>query len=191
MIKKTKTMIKVWIAILATAIILLGIGAIYIHHNLSTYFIYYAKHIPHTKGTNPEMIVLLENLDTIPLPNVNRIDYEIDNGNNNITKDKYINLILSSEGAEIHFLKYGKENNFKNQLYRTYFFSQSGKFEKYYYQDGLSNKNVYDKSGKSNNQAQEYVDEVINPIVDKMEVKPKVNLQWLFNKKYQERFSNE
>lgn len=29
----------------------------------------------------------------------------------------------------------------------------------------------------------------INPIVEKMEVKPKVNLQWWFNKKYQERFN--
>ncbi len=40
-------------------------------------------------------------------------------------------------------------------------------------------------------EAQGYVDEVINPIVEKMEVKPKVNLQWLFDKKYQKRFSGD
>ena len=40
-------------------------GMIYINNNLSTYFIYYVKHLPHAKNTNPEMVMILDNLDSI------------------------------------------------------------------------------------------------------------------------------
>ena len=184
-------MVKVGIAILATAIILLGVGAIYIHDNLSTYFIYYAKHIPHAEGTNPEMVFILEHLDSMGESTIEGLRYDTD-GNNSIIKE---NILLLTQAPDSIYIQYavipkdasrqGKEN------YRTYYFGPNGRFYSYYYQKADTGKDVYDKSNIRKQEAQGYVDEVINPIVDKMEVKPKVNLQWLFNKKYQERFSDE
>lgn len=187
MITKTKTMIKVGIAILATAIILLGIGAIYIHHNLSTYFIYYAKHIPHAEGTNPEMVFILDHLDDMEESSIKGLRYDTD-GYNAIIKDDSFSIrqgaFITSAKYEISIYKGTDE-----EMYRLYFFDKSGKFYSYYYQKADVGKDVYDKSDIRKQEAQRYVDEVINPIVEKMEIKPKVNLQWWFNKKYQERFT--
>jgi len=87
-------------------------------------------------------------------------------------------------GYEVGFLQ-----EYNGEYYRAYQFDKRGKFYSYYYQKADVWKDVYDKSDTRKQEAQGYVDEVINPIVEKMEVKPKVNLQWLFNKKYQERFN--
>ncbi|SDJ60017.1 hypothetical protein [Streptococcus gallolyticus] len=187
MIKKTKTMIKVGIAILATAIILLGIGAIYIHHNLSTYFIYYAKHIPHAEGTNPEMVFILDHLDSMGESNIEGLRYDTD-GHNSIIKDSSY-ILRQSYGDDKMGYEVGFLQGYNSEYYRTYQFDKSGKFYSYYYQKADVWKDVYDKSDTRKQEAQGYVDEVINPIVKKLEVKPKVNLQWWFNKKYQERFN--
>lgn len=181
MIKKTKTMIKVGIAILATVIILLGIGAIYIHHNLSTYFIYYAKHIPHAEGTNPEMVFILDHLDSMGESTIEGLRYDTD-GYNAIIKDGNFSLRNKSFDNSAQY-----ELSF-HEDYHTYLFDRSGKFLSYWHLDE-DDEGVYEKSEVRKSEAQGYVDEVINPIVEKMEVKPKINLQWLFNQKYQKRFS--
>jgi len=187
MIKRTKTMIKVGITILATAIILLGIGAIYIHHNLSTYFIYYARHIPHAEGTNPEMVFILDHLDSMGESTIEGLRYDTD-GNNSIINEKNSLILIQSSSSESVQYEALAEGTYE-EYYRTYQFDKSGKFYSYYYQKADVWKDVYDKSDIRKQEAQGYVDEVINPIVEKMEVKPKVNLQWLFNKKYQKRFT--
>ena len=188
-------MIKVGIAILATAIILLGVGAIYIHHNLSTYFIYYAKHIPHAEGTNPEMVFILDHLDSMEESTIEGLRYDTD-GNNSIINEKNSLILIQSSNSESVQYEALAEGTYE-EYYRTYQFDKSGKFYSYYYQKADVWKDVYDKSDKSDKsdkrkqEAQRYVDEVIDPIVEKMEVKPKVNLQWLFNKKYQKHFSGD
>lgn len=182
MITKTKTMIKVGIAILATAIILLGVGAIYIHHNLSTYFIYYARHIPHAEGTNPEMVFILDHLDSMGESTIEGLRYDTD-GYNAIIKDETFSL------SNNPFNDSAKYDVFFSQSHYTYLFDGEGKFISYWYLDE-NDKGEYEKSEARKSEAQGYVDEVINPIVEKMEVKPKINLQWLFNQKYQKRFSS-
>ncbi len=171
-------------------IVVLAIGSLtsflYIYHNFSTYFIYYAKHIPHEKGANPEMVFILDYLDYLGESSIKGLRYDTD-GHNAIIKNhsffvgqgnfkpssKYLVLIFKGTDEEI---------------YRTYLFDKSGKFMAYYYQKPGVKKSIYDKSAVRQKEAQSYVDEVINPIVEKMEVKPSVNLQWLFNKIYQKRF---
>ena len=75
--------------------------------------------------------------------------------------------------------------------YRTYYFSDNGKFYTYYYQRPDKGKDIYDDSEERQREAQHYIDEIITPIVNKLEDKPRVDLQWFFNKKYQERFSRD
>ena len=176
-------MVKVGVATLATTIILLGIGAVYIHHNLSTYFIYCAKHVPHAEGTNPEMVFILDHLDSMGESTIEGLRYDTD-GYNTIIKDETFSV------SNNPFNDSAKYDVFFSQSHYTYLFDKSGKFLYYWYLDE-DDEGVYEKSEARKREAQGYVDEVINHIVEKMEVKPKVNLQWLFNKKYQERFSDE
>ncbi len=180
-------MVKTGIAILAIAIIFLVSGFVYIQHNLSTYCIYYAKHIPHTEGTNPEMVFILDHLDDMEESTIEGLRYDTD-GNNSIINEKNSLILIQSSSSESVQYEAHAEGTYE-EYYRTYQFDKSGKFYSYYYQKADVWKDVYDKSDTRKQEAQGYVDEVINPIVDKMEIKPKVNLQWWFNKKYQERFT--
>lgn len=40
------------------------------HHNLRVYSIYYAQNIPHKPGTDPVMCAVIDNLDSIYIPNL-------------------------------------------------------------------------------------------------------------------------
>ncbi|MDR0299459.1 MAG: hypothetical protein LBI13_05180 [Streptococcaceae bacterium] len=47
--------------------------------NLAKYSVYYAGNLPHKKGTDPELVAILENLDKIYIPNLDentRVDDE-------------------------------------------------------------------------------------------------------------------
>jgi hypothetical protein len=39
--------------------------------NLGKYSVYYVQHLPHKAGTNPVMVAVFNNLDTIYIPNAN------------------------------------------------------------------------------------------------------------------------
>ena len=171
-------------------IVVLAIGSLtsflYIDHNFSTYFIYYAKHIPHEKGANPEMVFILDYLDYLGESSIKGLKYSTD-GYNAIVK----NHSFSVRQGVLHISSKYEVSIFKDtneEKIRIYLFDKSGKFIAYYYQKPGVRKGIYDKSAVRQKEAQSYVDEVINPIVEKMETKPSVNLQWLFNKIYQKRF---
>ncbi|MBE6164726.1 MAG: hypothetical protein E7156_05340 [Streptococcus gallolyticus] len=188
--KRKKTLRQILLTLLIVFVLSLY-GFIYVSQNLATYCIYYVKHMPqiHDKDTNPEMVVILDNLDYWGESTIEGLRYDTD-GYNAIIKDETFSV---RQGAFITSAKYEVSiyKGTDEEMYRLYFFDKSGKFYSYYYQKADVWKDVYDKSDIRRQEAQGYVDEVINPIVKKMEVKPKVNLQWLFNKKYQERFSDE
>lgn len=136
--------------------------------------------MPRAQGTNLEMALILEYLDSMDDFAIKGIGYDTD-GHNSIYKKELI--LTKSDGHLI------LPSDTEQELYRMCFLSQSGKFRKYYYQKPDKGKAIYETSDKRRQEAQRYIDEVIDPIVKKLEKKPNVNLQWLFNAKYQKRFS--
>lgn len=186
-----KSIIKLFILFIASLgiiiILFLG-GMIYINNNLSTYFIYYVKHLPHAKNTYPEMVMILDNLDSIDDPNIKGLRYDTD-GNNSIINGEGTILTQAPDSNSIQYALIPKGTPQEN--YRTYYFSDNGKFYTYYYQRPDKGKDIYDDSEERQREAQHYIDEIITPIVNKLEDKPRVDLQWFFNKKYQERFSRD
>ena len=50
----------------------------YIYCNLKVNSVYYAKHTPHKKGTEPVLMMLVDNLDWIYNPDVDGIEYDFD-----------------------------------------------------------------------------------------------------------------
>ena len=61
---------KVFLPILifiVSVLIIIGYG----HHNFRVYSIYYAQNIPHKSGTAPVMCAVIDNLNSIYIPNLN------------------------------------------------------------------------------------------------------------------------
>lgn len=187
MTKKQRNILVTSIASVLIALYLFGAGFIYIQYNLSTYSIYYAKHLPHAKDTNPEMALILDHLDFMGDSTIKGLRFDTD-GHNAIIKDSSFSL---GQGAFLDSAQYevSMEKNDGKELNRFYFFNKKGAFISYHYRDRDKGKEIYEKTNTRKKEAQAYVDEVITPIADKMAVKPKINLQWLFNRKYQKRFS--
>ena len=55
--------------------------------NLKYHSVYYAQHIPHKEGTEPDIIMLMENNDWIYTPEIDGISYD-DDGSYSITREK-------------------------------------------------------------------------------------------------------
>lgn len=150
---------------------LFGIGKLYISYNLSYYAGYYVQQLPRKEGTNPEMAILLENLDFGPNVEVEGITYDTD-GNGTIIKNKN-DYLGNGELFDLWIVSSDK-----------YFeFNKRGEFLRY--SKGYSDKVFTDD--KYRVEAQAYLDEILPPIL-KAQPKPSINLQWLFNRKYEKRF---
>ncbi|MGF0112972.1 hypothetical protein ACQRDX_09570, partial [Streptococcus sp. SGI.013] len=126
------------------------------------------------------MVFILDYLDYLGESSIKGLQYNTDGYNAIVKNDSFSvrqGVFHVSSKYEVSLFKDTNEEKI-----RIYLFDKSGKFMAYYYQKPGVKKSIYDKSTVRQKEAQSYVDEVINPIVEKMETKPSVNLQWLFNK---------
>ena len=138
--------------------------------NLLSNSVYYAQRMPHKEGTEPDLVMLIENMGSIYTPKIEGIRY--DDGNNAIENTKTETVLSNSMG---NFLYH------KNRV--TVAFDSTFRFF-----------HVTDLSGeqpkKEINEAEikQEIREVFAPVID-VQPKPRINLQWLFNKMYQDRFN--
>ena len=150
-------------------VVFLGLS-LYAYSNLKYYSVYYAQQMPHKEGTEPDLVMLLENMGSIYTPKIEGIRY--DDGNNAIENTKTETVLSNSMG---NFLYH------KNRV--TVDFDSTFRFF-----------HVTDLSGeqpkKEINEAEikQEIREVFAPVID-VQPKPRINLQWLFNKMYQDRFN--
>ena len=78
---------------------------LYTYCNLKFNSVYYAQHIPHKEGTEPDLVMLIENMDWIYTPEIDGIRYDND-GTNAIINTKSKSFLTKSLGS---FL-YDKDN---------------------------------------------------------------------------------
>ncbi|MCW6652564.1 hypothetical protein NHG24_02240 [Aerococcaceae bacterium NML210727] len=161
-------------------LLVLYILVFYIPHNLSYYSIYYATNIPHREGTNPVLVMVANNMDTIKLPEDN---YELIKSGGfggpstlERKKDPFVGIILFSDGINV------------SKLYTTMVFDDvSGEYKK---------DRMYDEH------LARYVPlGALQKIIFLMEMKvflsdivavqeePSINLQWLFNSLNESKFN--
>ena len=151
-------------------VVFLGLS-LYAYSNLKYYSVYYAQQMPHKEGTEPDLVMLLENMGSIYTPKIEGIRYD-DDGNNAIENTKTETVLSNSMG---NFLYH------KNRV--TVDFDSTFRFF-----------HVTDLSGeqpkKEINEAEikQEIREVFAPVID-AQPKPRINLQWLFNLLYQDRFN--
>ena len=140
--------------------------------NLKYHSVYYAQHIPHKEGTEPDIIMLMENNDWIYTPEIDGISYDED-GSYAITREK---------GTESSVLDLSGDTLF--------FFSDSG--ESYIFNRNFSLQHAFDehyhKIKYNQRKVQKEIRETVQPVIDE-QPKPLINLQWLFNLIYQSKFN--
>ncbi len=168
---------KIIVSLVSLFIVFIGI-TIYTEENLSKYTVYYAQHLPHSKNQHPVPIIILENIDSIP--NLKSKIYKFDSSEAPIiyTDKQYLQLFTDSiifddvDNKSYDFsIKNGKLTSLSiSEKNTTYTNPNSKEFK------AVNQKAIWQK-----------IDRYLEPIV-KGQPKPKVNLQWLFNKRYEKRF---
>ena len=150
--------------------VFLGLS-LYAYSNLKYYSVYYAQQMPHKEGTEPDLVMLIENMGSIYTPKIEGIRYD-DDGGNAIENTKSETVLSDAMG---NFLYH------KNRV--TVAFDSTFRF---FHVTDLSGEQPKREIHES--EIKQEIREVFAPVID-AQPKPRINLQWLFNKKYQDRFN--
>ena len=139
--------------------------------NLKFNSVYYAQHIPHKEGTDPDVIMLMENMGWAYTPEIDGISY--DDGMYAITRNKGTERsILGLSGDTLYFSSASGDGYLLNRN-----FSLQDAFDEHYHKIKYNQRKV-----------QKEIRETVQPVID-AQSKPLINLQWLFNLIYQSRFN--
>ena len=140
--------------------------------NIKFNSVYYAQHIPHKEGTEPDIIMLMENMGWAYTPEIEGISYD-DDGSYAITREKGTKTsVLSFTNGTLFFFLDSGESYLLNRN-----FSIQDAFDKRYHNIKYNQRKV-----------QKEIRETVQPVIDE-QPKPLINLQWLFNLIYQSRFN--
>lgn len=140
--------------------------------NLLSNSVYYAQRMPHKEGTEPDLVILIENMGSIYTPKIEGIRYD-DDGMNSIARNvEGRESIFSASGEYLMFHSSTDDHYLFDRVFRI-----QSSFDKHY-NDIEFNQQL----------ALNEIRETVQPILD-VQSKPVVNLQWLFNMKYQDRFN--
>ena len=151
-------------------VVFLGLS-LYAYSNLKYYSVYYAQQMPHKEGTEPDLVMLLENMGSIYTPKIEGIRYDDDGGNAII--DTKNNFVLSETMGNFSYHKYHFSVGFDSTFRLHHVSDFTGEQPK---------REIHEDEIKQE------IREVFAPVID-AQPKPRINLQWLFNKKYQDRFN--
>ena len=156
-------------------VVFLGLS-VYAYSNLKYYSVYYAQQMPHKEGTEPDLVMLIENMGSIYTPKIEGIRY--DDGRN------FIENSTNLTGKPTNFDEFVGGYGYSDQNDVTYKFNKNFSLEwaidKHYKKIDIAT--IDEKKIK------EEIRETVQPVLD-VQPKPLINLQWLFNKKYQDRFN--
>ena len=150
----------------------------YIYCNLKSNSVYYAKHTPHKEGTEPVLMMLVDNLYWVYNPDIDGIEYDFDAG-------KSINH-RNPDGKDISWFGTfdGQRYIYGDKKYILYEFDK--KFKLLYVSKDrngrVAKKNVDVKEVKKD------IYTILQPVIDQ-QTKPFINLQWLFDKVYKDKFN--
>lgn len=168
------------VILIISSVVLLVISYMHCLLNLNHNAIYYSNHIQHSEEKNPKLTIVVSHLERIKLPNNQDYKVNLDGHGDIIYKN---NQILGFNVVENENLISLMSSDFLNNKGYIYYFYNDGKF--------LYATNIKtwkrDNSNIRKHEAINKLSKIIDPIV-KVQPKPKINLQWLFDWKYKDRF---
>ena len=165
-----RNILAIFIGLIIGLYTVLGMS-LFTFFNLKYHSVYYAQHIPHKEGTEPDIVMLVENMGWIYTPEIDGIRY-VDDGTNAIINTKSKSFLTKSSGS---FL-YDKDN-------MTIGFDSTFRFEDVSYFSEEAKRTKVNES-----KIKREIRKDFSPIM-KVQPKPLINLQWLFNLLYQSRFN--
>ena len=165
-----RNILAIFIGLIIGLYTVLGMS-LFTFFNLKYHSVYYAQHIPHKEGTEPDLVMLVENMGWIYTPEIDGIRYD-DDGTNAIINTKSKTFLTKSLGS---FL-YDKDN-------MAIGFDSTFRFDHVSYFSEEAKRTKVNES-----QIKREIREDFSPIM-KVQTKPLINLQWLFNLLYQSRFN--
>ena len=168
---------KIIIRVFIFIAILLFITA-FCFDNIKSNSVYYAKHTPHKEGTEPVLMMLVDNLEWIYNPDIEGVKYRFDAWcilyNYNF-KLQEVPCFAGDDGREYYYGSNG---------YRSYGFNRD--FKLTYCRDrrvgNIDIKNIDVEEVKKD------IYKIVQPVIDE-QTKPLINLQWLFDIVYKDRFN--
>ncbi|MGT2866239.1 hypothetical protein [Streptococcus fryi] len=167
------------VTVLAVIILLLlGMGKLYIGYNLSRYAGYYVQHMPRREGVKPELAILVEHLHDIDEPKNSEVYYDLDGNGAILLREENIWIVYYSIDSTYVIRNYDQDDWFAIDEY--------GQFAYYENSSKFGDKQLTDDKYRA--EAQAYLDKMLPPIL-KAQKQPDINLQWLFNQKYEKRFN--
>lgn len=171
---------KIALVMIGLLFIVIMAASAFIEGNLIDYSVYYASHLPHRKGRHPAPILILENVEGLEYFDKQRDpNYEFDfDGAPRISNDKY-GLTLFTDG--IVFVEYSTPST-------DYKFGAREKLHSVFsYNKEKTKMTSIDINQVNRKQLWKKIDNFLKPFIDN-QPKPKINLQWLFNMRYENRF---
>ena len=171
MTKQERNILAIFVGLFIGLVTVLGMS-LFTFINLKFNSVYYAQHIPHKEGTDPDVIMLMENMGWAYTPEIEDISYD-DDGMYAITRNKGTERsILGLSGDTLYFSSASGDGYLLNRN-----FSLQDAFDKRYHTIKYNQRKV-----------QKEIRETVQPVLD-AQPKPLINLQWLFNLIYQSRFN--
>ncbi|MGT2866243.1 hypothetical protein [Streptococcus fryi] len=161
-----------------TVLLLFGIAKLYIGYNLSRYAGYYVQYMPRREGVKPELAILVEHLHDIDEPKNSEVYYDLDGNGSIQLKDKDVWISYYYIDNTYVIRNYDQDDWFAIDEY--------GQFAYYKSRSRFGRKHLTDD--KYRVEAQAYLDKML-PLILKAQKQPDMNLQWLFNQKYEKRFN--
>ena len=168
---KKSNILGIFVGLFIGLVTVLGMS-LFTFFNLKYHSVYYAQHIPHKEGTEPDIIMLMENMGWAYTPEIEGISYD-DDGSYAITREKgtKTSVLSFTNGTLFFFLDSGESYLFDRN------FSIQHAFDKRYHTIKYNQRKV-----------KKEIRETVQPVIDE-QPKPLINLQWLFNLIYQSRFN--
>ena len=171
MTMQKRNILVLFVGLIIGLVTVLGMS-LFIFINLKFNSVYYAQHIPHKEGTDPDVIMLMENMGWAYTPEIEGISYD-DDGSYSITREKGTKTsVLDLSGDTLFFFLDSGESYLLNRN-----FSIQDAFDEHYHKIKYNQRKV-----------QKEIRETVQPVID-AQPKPLINLQWLFNLIYQSRFN--
>ena len=182
--------------LIITCCLLVGVGVVfvrwYVKGNLTEYAVYYVMNISHDRDAHPEFAMLLDNIDSMEQPDKQKVRYKPESGASGVFSDRfYIYNGANALNDEEPILL--KEDDFDGDAYVYY----DNRGRRYTFDKTFKIRSAYDHENhaeidiKTINQ-KALCDEIYKDfgfLIKANDKKPKINLQWLFNKKYYKRFN--
>ena len=166
-----RNILGIFVGLFIGLVTVLGMS-LFIFINLKFNSVYYAQHIPHKEGTEPDIIMLMENMGWAYTPEIEGISYD-DDGSYAITREK---------GTKTSILSFPNDNLFfHSESDDMYLLSRN-----FSIQDAFDKR--YHKIKYNQRKVQKEIRETVKPVID-AQPKPFINLQWLFNLIYKSRFN--